>query len=168
MQAEAAGYSDEYVEQLRVEIKRLRAGYDARGKTIDAMEESVVDLAADNDRLRAALEWIGDGHITDLVEVMDYARQQVLPTKDTTEYKGAARSEAAPGARGNTDEGARPDTGPGAQDDIAAKYWQLIYAVATKHSGESRHDTALRYINERENAPLRCASNEAVLEKDND
>lgn len=33
-----------------------------------------------------------------------------------------------------------------------AKYDELIYAVAQKHEGESRHDTALRYIQERESA----------------
>jgi hypothetical protein len=31
-----------------------------------------------------------------------------------------------------------------------AKYEELIYAVASKWPGESRHETALRYIRERE------------------
>jgi len=34
---------------------------------------------------------------------------------------------------------------------IRAAYYQLIYEVGTKHEGESRHDTARRYIREREN-----------------
>lgn len=34
---------------------------------------------------------------------------------------------------------------------IAERYDELIYSVATKHPGEDRHDTALRYIREREN-----------------
>lgn len=34
--------------------------------------------------------------------------------------------------------------------EIADKYWELIYAVAMKHPDETRHQTALRYITERE------------------
>lgn len=34
---------------------------------------------------------------------------------------------------------------------LRAKYDELIYAVAQKHDGETRHETALRYILEREN-----------------
>lgn len=40
------------------------------------------------------------------------------------------------------------------------KYNELIYAVATKHDGETRHETALRYINEcesRKSTPERNA-----------
>lgn len=33
---------------------------------------------------------------------------------------------------------------------ISDKYWELIYAVASKFPGESRHETALRYIQESE------------------
>lgn len=36
-------------------------------------------------------------------------------------------------------------------ESLRAKYYELIYAVATKHDGETRHETALRYIKEREN-----------------
>jgi len=41
-----------------------------------------------------------------------------------------------------------------AQADVEAlrnKYSEILYGVATKHPGESRHETALRYILEREN-----------------
>lgn len=34
--------------------------------------------------------------------------------------------------------------------DYEALYHELLYAVARKHQGESRHQTALRYIRERE------------------
>ena len=34
--------------------------------------------------------------------------------------------------------------------ELAGKYDQLIYAVSLKHEGETRHETALRYIRERE------------------
>ena len=30
-------------------------------------------------------------------------------------------------------------------------YYDLLYAVETKHNGETRHNTALRYIKEAEN-----------------
>ncbi len=43
-------------------------------------------------------------------------------------------------------------------NSIAEKYQELIYEVATKWPGETRHETAKRYIHERENQPLRCAS----------
>lgn len=35
--------------------------------------------------------------------------------------------------------------------DPQSLYNELLYAVATKHEGETRHATALRYIREREN-----------------
>jgi hypothetical protein len=31
-------------------------------------------------------------------------------------------------------------------NDVARKYSELIYAVSTKHPGQSRHETALMYI----------------------
>jgi RNA polymerase subunit RPABC4/transcription elongation factor Spt4 len=34
--------------------------------------------------------------------------------------------------------------------DLEKKYYELVYAVASKYPGESRHQTALRYIMERE------------------
>ena len=34
--------------------------------------------------------------------------------------------------------------------DVEQKYMELIYAVGMKHEGETRHETALRYIRERE------------------
>ena len=37
-------------------------------------------------------------------------------------------------------------------EEVRAKYHQLLYAVVTKHDGETRHDTAWRYILERENS----------------
>jgi len=36
------------------------------------------------------------------------------------------------------------------REELEKKYYELIYAVATKHPNESRHETALRYIRERE------------------
>lgn len=36
------------------------------------------------------------------------------------------------------------------EPDIARKYNELLYAVAKKYPGETRHETALRYIRERE------------------
>lgn len=37
----------------------------------------------------------------------------------------------------------QPEGGP---SDIEAKYYELLFAVARKHPGETRHETALRYI----------------------
>jgi hypothetical protein len=42
-------------------------------------------------------------------------------------------------------------------DSQRAKYQELIMAVESKHEGETRHETALRYIKQAE-----CGSNEAV------
>lgn len=42
------------------------------------------------------------------------------------------------------------DDGGSTPDDISVKYNELIFAVGIKHDNESRHDTALRYINEAE------------------
>jgi len=35
-------------------------------------------------------------------------------------------------------------------EEVLLKYNQLLYAVASKYPGETRHETALRYIQERE------------------
>jgi len=35
-------------------------------------------------------------------------------------------------------------------DGLSFLYHQLLYAVCSKHPGETRHETALRYIHERE------------------
>ncbi len=43
------------------------------------------------------------------------------------------------------------------------KYHELLYAVEKKHPNETRHETALRYIGERENQECRVAmSNERI------
>ncbi len=42
--------------------------------------------------------------------------------------------------------------------ELREKYDELIYQVETKHPNESRHETAKRYIYERENRPLSIAS----------
>jgi hypothetical protein len=39
---------------------------------------------------------------------------------------------------------------PGWQDDYKALYHELLYEVVKKHPGESRHQTAKRYIREHE------------------
>jgi len=38
------------------------------------------------------------------------------------------------------------------RDELQAKYSELLYAVESKHPNESRHETALRYIKDREMA----------------
>ena len=43
----------------------------------------------------------------------------------------------------------------GPASDISDRYYELLYAVETKFPNEFRHETALRYIRERENA-RRC------------
>ena len=41
--------------------------------------------------------------------------------------------------------------------DYKTLYMELLYAVASKHPGETRHQTALRYIRQRENMPANPA-----------
>ncbi len=43
-------------------------------------------------------------------------------------------------------------------DRLDKLYHELLYAVATKHPGETRHQTALRYIRQTETPSLNCAS----------
>jgi len=52
--------------------------------------------------------------------------------------------------------------------ELREKYEELIYQVATKYPGESRHDTAKRYIHERETRPLQTASKSALPDEAND
>ena len=46
-------------------------------------------------------------------------------------------------------------------DRLEKQYYELLYAVSKKHEGETRHDTALRYIRERESAPCEAAKEAA-------
>ena len=46
---------------------------------------------------------------------------------------------------------------PCSADVVAALYHELLYAVCSKFPGESRHQTALRYILEQENKPPEAA-----------
>ena len=41
--------------------------------------------------------------------------------------------------------------------DTFSAYYELIYAVGTKHPGETRHQTALRYIKEAETKSTQAA-----------
>ena len=43
-------------------------------------------------------------------------------------------------------------------DRLRSRYNELIMEVVTKHVGESRHETALRYIQERENRMTNCSA----------
>ena len=42
-------------------------------------------------------------------------------------------------------------------DELINKYWNIVLSVVSKHEGESRYDTALRYVREAEE---RCQTNE--------
>jgi hypothetical protein len=44
----------------------------------------------------------------------------------------------------------RCPAGPAPQENIKALYYELLYEVARKHPGETRHQTALRYIRQAE------------------
>jgi hypothetical protein len=48
------------------------------------------------------------------------------------------------------DYAARPIPSPGAEGDVHRLYYELIYQVASKYEGETRHETAKRYIREHE------------------
>lgn len=51
-------------------------------------------------------------------------------------------------------------------EELSEKYNDLIYQVATKYPGESRHDTAKRYIKERETPnPDQCGAADPVPER---
>ena len=43
------------------------------------------------------------------------------------------------------------------RDGKREEYYELILSVEKKHPGETRHETALRYIQERENQEVRVA-----------
>ena len=43
-----------------------------------------------------------------------------------------------------------PDTHRASSDEVGRLYTNLLMSVARKYEGESRHETALRYIKERE------------------
>ena len=43
---------------------------------------------------------------------------------------------------------------------LEADYYELIMAIGNKYEDETRHETALRYIMERENQEGRCATEE--------
>lgn len=49
---------------------------------------------------------------------------------------------------------------------LEADYYELILTVSKKCPGESRHETALRYITERENQEGRVAMSNALKESE--
>jgi hypothetical protein len=56
---------------------------------------------------------------------------------------------------------------PCSASDVSAKYNELLYAVARKFPGESRHETALRYIRQAEEVFAGpCMQNAAVRERE--
>lgn len=57
------------------------------------------------------------------------------------------------------------DAEMGGLSSVADKYNELLYAVATKHPGETRHETALRYIRE---AEKRCNGPECLQKEKTD
>lgn len=48
-------------------------------------------------------------------------------------------------------------------NDIEKKYYELLYAVSRKHPNETRHQTALRYIQQAEIIPTEVG--QAINEK---
>lgn len=46
-------------------------------------------------------------------------------------------------------------------EQVRVQYYELLYEVATKHPGETRHETARRYIRQAEQRPSQAASAEA-------
>ena len=52
------------------------------------------------------------------------------------------------------------------QSDTAKLYEELLYQVSKKHPGESRHQTALRYIQQAENSGDNCAGSDRTASKE--
>lgn len=48
-------------------------------------------------------------------------------------------------------------------ENLHKLYYKLLWAVSSVHKGETRHQTALRYIQERENR-AQCAAKETIDE----
>ncbi len=70
-----------------------------------------------------------------------------LPKVGTAEEMDATRAALAP-----------PPAAAEARDADSEKYRELLFAVSSKHPGETRHQTALRYIVERERAATEGAA----------
>jgi hypothetical protein len=85
-------------------------------------------------------------------------RSQVMPFATEAEAQAQAEAWNTEDTKHGAHYWQRPQPEPaaplvtpeGAQEDIKAKYYELLYAVAQKFPGESRHQTALRYIRQRE------------------
>ena len=56
-----------------------------------------------------------------------------------------------------------PQAPPAAVPETEAKYAELLYAVESKWPGESRHETALRYIREREAGTVSTDAQSAMI-----
>ena len=52
--------------------------------------------------------------------------------------------------------------------DWSKLYHELLYAVAKKHPGETRHQTALRYIQQAERGSDQCDAKSAARKDDNE
>mgnify|MGYP003661816039 CR=1 FL=1 len=51
---------------------------------------------------------------------------------------------------------------------LSELYRELLFSVESKHEGESRHDTALRYIRERETSARTCDKADPPTDNDID
>ncbi len=105
----------------------------------------------------------GDAGLADEIEVAIEAFHDALPRgQGETGDGGVAGKAMCQMFYDNADAilSALRQPAPRADDALRAKYEELLYAVSRKYEGEDRHETALRYIREREadiNEPARAA-----------
>jgi len=115
-------------------------------------EAELATVKAENEKLRRDAEryrWLA----------ADGDRAQALLTR----LSGHEVEHAIDAALGSQPEGSQ--VAPGA-DEIKAERDALIYAVARKFPGESRFQTALRYITEAENRSAQCTGEAALPPKE--
>ena len=122
------------------------------------MSKVITVFESEWDKLEAALEAIYKDGVWDECE---YCARKVVIADEAihpvqTRQADKVRWEYEQGLDGPEHDPA--DSRQADQRDYKTLYDELIMEVAKKYPDESRHETAKRYIHERENQPNRCAS----------
>ena len=144
--------SDDLVARLRGCARGPEGLANKAADRIESLQSELATVKDENAKLRRDAEryrWLA----------ADGDRAQALLTR----LSGHEVEHAIDAALGSQPEGSQ--VAPGA-DEIKAERDALIYAVARKFPGESRFQTALRYITEAENRSAQCTGEAALPPKE--
>jgi Fic family protein len=139
------------IEELEAEVAKLTAERDAdRRREYGYSQQTVDALTAERD----SLKHLYDKALGDLVK----DSQRISELEDENTRLRMLRDAAESRAQGLEEENKR----------LMEQYNSLIFEVSYKFPGESRHDTAKRYIREREEHGIEIVDKQALKKASHD